>query len=257
VTGISAQSGLPPAALATVRPLRTGDEQGGPQVASQPVGRSPKRYRGERKPREERWAELLDVAAAVFYEKGYKSSSLQEIALRMNMLKGSLYYYISSKDELLFEVVRSVHTTGMDNVRTIAEGPEDVLTRLENVIVAHIDHGYQNMHKVALYHEVHELPVALRRSISKEYFSYEEIFAQLIVEGQEKGAVRADVNVQLTVLSLLGSINSIFQWQRSNTDFTPPEVVRHIADVTVRGLATPIGLRKRDAAARQVARSAK
>jgi TetR/AcrR family transcriptional regulator, cholesterol catabolism regulator len=214
-------------------------------MVDQPAGRSPKYNRGERKPREERWAELLDVAATVFYEKGYQASSLNEIAARMNILKGSLYYYISSKDELLYEVVRSVHTAGMDNVRSIAAGPQDVLTRLENVIVAHIDHGYRNQPKVALMHEVHVLPANLRRLIAREYDSYESIFRELIIEAQEGNSIRPEIDPALAVLALLGSINSIFRWQRNNPDFAPLTVVRHIADVTVRGLATPQGMRRK------------
>jgi TetR/AcrR family transcriptional regulator, cholesterol catabolism regulator len=222
-------------------------------LVNQSTGRATKHNRGERKPREERWAELLDVAATVFYEKGYRAASLNEIAARMNILKGSLYYYIASKDELLYEVVRSVHTAGMDNVRAIAAGPQDVLTRLENVIVAHIDHGYRNQHKVAMMHEINVLPANLRRAIAREYYSYESIFQELIVEGQKQNSIRPEVDPALAVLSLLGSINSIFRWQRNTTDFTPLQAVRHIADVTVRGLATPQGMRrKRPAAVRSV-----
>jgi AcrR family transcriptional regulator len=45
---------------------------------------------GERKPREERRAELLAVATQVFYEKGYDATSLQDIADRLGILKSSL-----------------------------------------------------------------------------------------------------------------------------------------------------------------------
>ncbi len=221
-------------------------------MASQPIGRSPKRYRGERKPREERWAELLDVAAIVFYEKGYRAASLNEIAARMNMLKGSLYYYIASKDELLFEVVRASTSEGMDNIRDIVAGPGDPLERLETAIVAHIEYNRKNIHRVGLMHEIHVLPPAMRTSIRQVYEDYELIFENLLREGEEKNSVRADVDVKLAALSILGSINSVVRWHR-NTDYTPEDVVRHLADVTVRGLASPDGLKRLNAARRRSA----
>lgn len=217
-------------------------------MVSQPAGRAPSGYfRGERKPREERWAELIDVAATVFYEKGYKATSLNEIADRMKMTKGSLYYYITSKDELLYEVVRSSTSAGMDNIRLIAAGPGDVLERLETAIVTHIEYNHKNIRKVALMHEIHVLPSSMRSSIRRVYENYEAIFQDLITEGQERLSIRPEIDAKLAALSILGSINSIVRWQRT-TDYTPEDVVRHIADVTVRGLASTDGLELRDAA---------
>ena len=75
----------------------------------QPPGRAQRRGGGERKPREERWSELIEVATDVFYAKGYDAASLQDIADRLGMLKGSLYYYIQSKEDLLYDVIKTVH----------------------------------------------------------------------------------------------------------------------------------------------------
>ena len=86
----------------------------------QPAGRSARRSGGERKPREERWAELIEVATEVFYEKGYDGASLQDIADRLGMPKGSLYYYIQSKEDLLFDVISSVHKDGLAVIRARA-----------------------------------------------------------------------------------------------------------------------------------------
>jgi AcrR family transcriptional regulator len=62
---------------------------------------------GSRKPRdrEQRWDEIVEAAANVFYEKGYEGASLQDIASAVGLLKGSIYYYIDTKEDLLFELV--------------------------------------------------------------------------------------------------------------------------------------------------------
>src|SRR5687767_4761450 len=62
---------------------------------------------GTRKPRdrEQRWDEIVEAAANVFYEKGYEGASLQDIASAVGLLKGSIYYYIDTKEDLLFELV--------------------------------------------------------------------------------------------------------------------------------------------------------
>ncbi len=68
-------------------------------------------------PREERWPELLEVATDVFSEKGCEAASLQDIAERLGMLKGSLYYYINSKEDLLYHVINDVHQEGLAKYR--------------------------------------------------------------------------------------------------------------------------------------------
>src|SRR4051812_25001793 len=49
-----------------------------------------------------REAEVIDAAVEVFFEKGYSAASIQDVADRVGVLKGSLYYYIDSKEDLLF-----------------------------------------------------------------------------------------------------------------------------------------------------------
>src|SRR6201990_3672250 len=90
-------------------------EKGRDSPMRQPPGRAQRRGGGARKPREERWSELIEVATDVFYAKGYDAASLQDIADRLGMLKGSLYYYIQSKEELLSDIIQTMHDEVSDN----------------------------------------------------------------------------------------------------------------------------------------------
>ena len=121
----------------------------------QPPGRAQRRGGGERKPREERWSELIEVATDVFYAKGYDAASLQDIADRLGMLKGSLYYYIQSKEDLLFDVIKAVHEEGLANIESLAAGEGNPLERLRDVIIGHIEHECRNLTKTAVF--LHEL----------------------------------------------------------------------------------------------------
>jgi AcrR family transcriptional regulator len=58
----------------------------------------------------------------VFYAKGYDAASLQDIADRLGMLKGSLYYYIQSKEDLLYDVIKAAHEEGLATIESLAAG---------------------------------------------------------------------------------------------------------------------------------------
>ena len=63
---------------------------------------------------EARWDEILQAAAEEFYERGFRGARLQDIAARVGLLTGSLYYYIGSKEDLLFALVQSTHRLGLE-----------------------------------------------------------------------------------------------------------------------------------------------
>lgn len=58
----------------------------------------------------QRWDEIVHAAASIFFEKGYEATSLQDIAGAVGMLKGSIYYYINTKEDLLFDIVMRAQT---------------------------------------------------------------------------------------------------------------------------------------------------
>ena len=78
-------------------------------TATPPAARRPPRRAGERgrsaRNHEERWTDIVERAGAIFYRKGYEATSLQDIADSVGLLKGSIYYYIKTKEDLLYELV--------------------------------------------------------------------------------------------------------------------------------------------------------
>jgi AcrR family transcriptional regulator len=210
----------------------------------QPAGRSARRSGGERKPREERWAELIGVATQVFYEKGYDAASLQDIADRLGMLKGSLYYYIQSKEDLLFDVISAVHKDGLAVVRARADTPGDALERLRHVIVGHVEHTCANLVATAVFlHELSALPPERRLEVLGTEHAYQAVFRDLIELAQKDGLVRADVDPRLAALSVLGSTNWVYRWFRPGGDFSAEQIARELAEMAIRGIATPEALR--------------
>lgn len=85
----------------TTSPGKTHDEP-----PSRPVrrGRAQAVSAAEAAPNLERRQEILEIAAKLFAEYGYKATSIREIAERAGMMGGSLYYHIRSKEALFIEI---------------------------------------------------------------------------------------------------------------------------------------------------------
>lgn len=219
----------------------------------QPAGRSTRRARGERKPREERWVELIAVATQVFYEKGYDAASLQDIADRLGMLKGSLYYYMQSKEDLLFDVISTVHKQGLDVVRTCSQVDGDVLVKLESVIRGHVEHTCRNLVQTTVFlHELSSLSADRRMQILGADHAYQGVFAELIEQGQSEGLVRQDVTPRIAALSVLGSTNWIYRWYRPDGAFTAEQVGQELAQYTIRAIGTDKAINARACAQAEI-----
>src|SRR4051812_48849038 len=53
--------------------------------------------------------EILDAAVDIFHANGYSATSVDDVAAAVGILKGSLYYYMDSKEDLLRRIVEEVH----------------------------------------------------------------------------------------------------------------------------------------------------
>ena len=198
----------------------------------------------ERKPREERWAELLDAATGVFAEKGYDAASLQDIAERVGILKGSIYYYIDSKADLLAHLLRETHQTGLQNITEQSRGENDPLTRLFQMIVGHIFYVCSNLNKTAVFlREIRKLNSEQRAEILGDEHGYRRVFERVISEGLALGLIRSQVNPKLAAVCTLSSLNSIYTWYHEGGEFTPVEIAQNLSTSTLMGLATPKGVR--------------
>lgn len=205
--------------------LRTSPGRRRPAAAARDVSR---------KPSDERWKELLEVAARMFARHGYAATSLQQIADEMGMLKGSLYYYISSKEDLLYEVIKEVFTGGYENFQALAGQGGDAVTRLQRALEGHAVYLIENLTATTVFlHEFDRLSAERRAEFAAR--DYVALVRDLIRIGQDQGGFRADLDPTLAALSALGAINWIYRWYHPGSR-APREIGQELAAISVRGM---------------------
>ncbi|MBP2366519.1 TetR/AcrR family transcriptional regulator [Pseudonocardia parietis] len=184
-----------------------------------------------------RWQELLDIAARIFARKGYKSTTLQDIADEFGVLKGSLYHYIRSKDDLLFEVVHSVYEEGLANLRAVAGADLDPVERLRAVVRGHVVYLIDNLvETTVLLHEFDQLSDERRARMPIR--DYQTLIADLVAEAKADGRLKPDVDPQLAALAVLGATNWVYRWYRPGAR-SPEEIADQYADLLVDGMLLP------------------
>lgn len=179
--------------------------------------------RAPRAPRSDnRLSQIVDEAARLFGERGYRATSIRDVAAAVEMLPGSLYYHFESKEDLLVAIYEKAIKQISDAVIELASSQTDPWKRLEMACIAHLeallrDKDYSQVIVRVLPNDV---PKARVRLIGLRD-EYEELFTDFI------GALRLPPGVDRRYLRLmlLGALNSAMGWYQEGKD-TPRTIAR-------------------------------
>lgn len=181
--------------------------------------------------------ELIDVAARIFHEKGYDATSIQDVAEALGILKGSIYYYINSKEDLLFEVVQEVHETALANMERLRKLDVEPLVKLRMFVEEHVKHIIDNLVKAAVFfHDYGSLNPERRQYIVRERDQYDRFLRKLIRDGQAKKVICPDVDPKLASFGVLGMMNWTYQWYHAGEQLSSNDVATGLADMVLASL---------------------
>jgi AcrR family transcriptional regulator len=156
--------------------------------SERPVPDRPGSERLERK-RGRRIAEILSTAAELFGERGYDAVSLEDVADRLDVTKGSLYYYFASKDELVtgaIEALGNEWTARLSRLPAARQGSP--AQRLHALICGHVNIAVREYPAaLRLFLDPREWPAAQQARIKDLRRRHDQVFRQVIEEGVGSG----------------------------------------------------------------------
>jgi TetR/AcrR family transcriptional regulator, cholesterol catabolism regulator len=190
-------------------------------------------------PASETHARLLDAACTLFTRKGYFATSIREIADLMGMQKASLYYYISTKEDLLYQISRAALEHVSAGVKAALKQVSSPVDRVHALITSHVVSLLQHQNWYAAANdELHALSPTRRAEIVALRDEYELLLRSTLEDAQTAGILRADVPAKFLGLVLLGMINHIYPWYQPEIDLTPVELGSLLADLFMTGVAS-------------------
>jgi len=170
---------------------------------------------------------VLQSAANIFFAKGFHATSIEDVARDVGMLKGSLYYYIKSKDDLLFQLLLAGIEDGDAFIARQIDVAGDPVEQLERAIRAQIDYIIQNKVPFGLFlHEFDSLSGKRQHKLISVMSRYNSRFVELVRRGQQQGRL-IDGEPWLIVNGILGMCNWLYRWY--DTDHVSgPEQIKQV-----------------------------
>ncbi|MDI3299009.1 MAG: TetR/AcrR family transcriptional regulator [Bacillota bacterium] len=180
--------------------------------------------------------EIIQVAAELFREKGYRNSTLAEVAARLGVTRPALYHYIRSKEELLTEIYGRVMSRLLGQLEEILARGLDPVETLRAIIVGHVEFVIRNRAIVTVFfQEKGSLPEEQYRRIAGQKRRYDALVQAVVERGQRAGLLRP-LDPKLTVYAIMGLANWPYQWFHPEGPVSARELGELCADLVLSGL---------------------
>jgi AcrR family transcriptional regulator len=192
--------------------------------------------------------DIVRIAVDLFAKNGYETTSIGDLAAAAGLLKGSLYYYVPSKEQLLMEILSAVQREGSE----ILEKIEDLKRQgagLDEQIRTFVELGcrYTLTHpaEIAVYfRSFTSLNARSQQKLLKERQTYERALLQLVKEGQASGVFDATVPPSV----IMTAVHALVNWlalspvpTHVEDRVTTNDIAKSYADLLLHGVVrTPV-----------------
>jgi AcrR family transcriptional regulator len=182
---------------------------------------------------------IVDVAAALFAQKGYAGTGIAELCTATGLAKGALYHYIGSKEALLVEIQDGVLVPLLAAARRIQGLDEHPVLRLRllsetllEVIAGRLDHIS------VVEHDLRQLSGDARTRLLSKRRAFESVVSNLLAEGMAVGALRR-MDPRLATLQFFNLHNYSYQWLRPDGEWTPTHLAGEYCSTLLGGFSAP------------------
>lgn len=183
---------------------------------------------------------IIRAAAILFKEKGYKATSMRELASKVGVEAASLYNHISGKDQLLKEICLNVSNKYHSHIDELGKLAGAGTGKVEKVIRFHVKEMIDNYEFVFVtdqnWRQLKEPGLSQCRDLRR---SYRKKFTSIVQQGIDDHEINA-MDPNSVVMIILNAISAVDQWHRIIHKTDSIELENTIVSVLINGIKMPV-----------------
>lgn len=180
--------------------------------------------------------EILRAAARVFSRLGYHRASITDVADELGITAAALYYYVDSKDQLLFEASQ-IAIAMMDTELAIIQADKKLsgLEKLRRYFHIYARNGVEDFGRcLALTNFDDAPPYAVAMKEGRRMMT--DAVRGMIRLGIKDGSIKP-CNDMLIAFALFGAANTLAKWWSPDGKLSPSAAIDGMFDPFIEGLA--------------------
>lgn len=188
-----------------------------------------------------RRSELLAIAAGLFALKGFRNTTVRDIAESAGILSGSLYHHFDSKESMVDEILRTFQDELFGQYDEILLGDLDPRAKLERAVEVSFAAIDQHPHEVAIFQNEAAYLGAFDRFayLAERNAQSRAVWITLLDDGVRGGALRTDLDVELTYRFIRDTVWVAIGWYRPGGKLTHDVIARQYLAILLDGIAVP------------------
>ena len=174
---------------------------------------------------DEKLQQILKASAKIFAAKGFHRTSVRDIARATKMSLAGLYYYFTTKEELLYLIQERCFVTLLQRWERATTAEMDVRTCIRLFAENHLSFFCHNMHEMkVMAHEDESLTGEYQDKILVLKRRYVKVVTDLIEELQKKEGAKG-LDLRVATFALFGMMNWIYTWYQPKRDLPFPQLI--------------------------------
>jgi AcrR family transcriptional regulator len=184
---------------------------------------------------------IIESTAKILAKKGYAQTTLSEIADDADAQAANIFYYFSSREELIKDVLllalEQMHTT-MSEVVENAEPGRPFIDLLKDLIraVMMLTTSRDNYYGRAYIRAFNQVPSDVVRELNAKRHEIRALWARLIADAQAAGEVSADLDVDLATHLMLGATNWVSVWYKPSGSKSRSDIADRFVEMLIPAL---------------------
>ncbi len=180
--------------------------------------------------------EIIQVASRLFYEKGYKTVSMRDIATAMDIKAASLYNHINGKQEILSEIILKVAEEFTNGMKKVVSEEISAVEKIEKVIEMHVDITVNYSEALAaLNNDWMHLEKNDLLAFVKMREDYEENFRTIIKQGIDSGEIKS-YHPEVILFSILSTLRTLYLWYQKRGKLDVNILKKDMVSVLIKGI---------------------
>ncbi|HEV8557393.1 MAG TPA: TetR/AcrR family transcriptional regulator [Actinophytocola sp.] len=184
--------------------------------------------------------ELLELAAKLFAERGYRATTVRDIADAAGILSGSLYHHFDSKESMVDEILTRFQEDLFGRYEEIVArglGPRETL---EAVVVASFESIDRHHAEVAIYQNEAKYLAEFERFgyLHERNQQFRKLWVGILEDGVRAGVFRPDLDIELVYRFIRDTVWVAVHWYRPEGSLDAPEIAKQYLGILLDGIAT-------------------
>jgi AcrR family transcriptional regulator len=185
--------------------------------------------------------ELLAIAARLFAERGFRNTTVRDIADAAGILSGSLYHHFDSKESMVDEILQTFQEELFAGYEHILASNQSPRRKIEAAVRLSFEAIDPHHHEVAIFQNEADWLGGLGERfayLAERHAQSRQVWMTLLREGMESGDLKSDLDLELAYRFIRDTVWVAVRWYRPGRELPARKVADQYLSILLDGIAT-------------------